>query len=91
MLKLSRVDFELLKKKLILKYILYERLINLWPVKRGRTRWLKFVSNALQVGPYGWTKEKTIRFLKDQAGTQFDPEIVRIFLDLVAGGKIQDG
>jgi HD-GYP domain-containing protein (c-di-GMP phosphodiesterase class II) len=52
------------------------------------------VWDALQSDrPYNkaWTKEKTTRFLKDQAGTQFDPEIVRVFLDMVAEGKIQDG
>ena len=40
--------------------------------------------------PYSkaWPKEKTIRYLKEQAGKYFDPGIVEVFLNLVDQGAI---
>jgi len=40
--------------------------------------------------PYSkaWPKEKTIRYLKEQAGKHFDPRIVEVFLNLVDQGAI---
>jgi len=37
--------------------------------------------------PYrdAWPREKTIAYLKEQAGKQFDPEVVSIFLEIVQG------
>jgi HD-GYP domain-containing protein (c-di-GMP phosphodiesterase class II) len=44
------------------------------------------VWDALQSDrPYrnAWSEEKTIQYLKDQAGKEFDPNIVAEFLDLI--------
>jgi putative nucleotidyltransferase with HDIG domain len=39
--------------------------------------------------PYraGWPTEKVIDYLRVQAGTQFDPRVVEVFIPLVAGGR----
>jgi len=36
-----------------------------------------------------WSREKTLRYIKDQAGKLLDPEVVSEFLDIVEGNKIK--
>ena len=40
--------------------------------------------------PYrkAWKEEKVIAYIKDQAGKHFDPDVVRVFLNLLKAGKI---
>lgn len=39
--------------------------------------------------PYrkAWSKEKTLDYLKENAGTQFDPHVVDLFIDLITKGS----
>jgi response regulator RpfG family c-di-GMP phosphodiesterase len=40
--------------------------------------------------PYNapWKKDKAIQYLKEESGKLFDPDCVRVFLDLVEQGKL---
>jgi len=42
--------------------------------------------------PYrkGWSKEKTLDYIKEQSGKQFDPKAVEAFLDLLESEKYKD-
>ena len=37
---------------------------------------------------HAWTKEKAIQYLYEEAGKNFDPQVVKVFLGLVEQGKI---
>ncbi|MCK9401164.1 MAG: hypothetical protein M0Q51_14380 [Bacteroidales bacterium] len=43
-----------------LKQTLYENLIPLWPIKRGKTRWLNLVTGVLGIQAYGFLKKKQV-------------------------------
>lgn len=48
--------------------------------------------DALQSDRYyrdAWSREKALRYIKDQAGILLDPQVVSIFLDIVEGDRIK--
>ncbi len=42
--------------------------------------------------PYrdAWSDEKALHYIKDQSGEQFDPEVVEVFLDILARGDLPE-
>ncbi len=36
-----------------------------------------------------WSRDKTLRYIKDQAGKLLDPEVVSVFLDIVEGDRVK--
>jgi PAS domain S-box-containing protein len=49
--------------------------------------------DALQSDRYyrnAWSREKALRYIKEQAGKLLDPEVVSVFLDIVEGDKIEN-
>ena len=40
--------------------------------------------------PYrkAWSREETIEYMQGEAGAYFDPDVMRVFIDLLAQGKI---
>ncbi len=43
-----------------LKHLSYETLLRLWPMSKGKTRWLRLVSDVLRITPYGAFKPKVV-------------------------------
>lgn len=50
--------------KIVIKNIIYETLIPLWPIRRGKTRWLNLVTRVLGIRPYGFLKQKRVGYYK---------------------------
>ena len=46
--------------KIVLRHFLYETLVSLWPIRKGKARWLNFVYKALHIEPRGVMRRKTI-------------------------------
>lgn len=46
--------------KVIIKHAVYEVLVRLWPLTKGRARWLNMVYNALEIRPYGQLKLRSV-------------------------------
>ncbi len=49
----------MIKRQITIKQIAYESLGRLWPMRRGRDRWLRFLLSCFEVKSYGFFKQKS--------------------------------
>jgi HD-GYP domain-containing protein (c-di-GMP phosphodiesterase class II) len=57
-----------------------------FPWQRGCLRYVDVWDALINERPYrqAWPREKALAYIQEQAGAHFDPEVVRLFLKILA-------